>query len=123
MQNRPKSALIFHNERDHQRERNFYGCQSAKRIEDGVAAASKGIPVILRDIHAAAENSEASREDIMIKRTIASFANLLVKLSVQADKITQENLAMQGKLVRLTWMLAVLTAGLLAVTVSQILYR
>ena len=91
-----------------------------KRIENGVAAASNDRLTILRSIHEAAENSEASREDIMIKRTIARFANLLVKLSVQADKITQENLAMQRKLVRLTWTLNFLTFVLLVVAVITV---
>jgi hypothetical protein len=40
---------------------------------------------------------------------------LLVNLSVQADKITQENLAMQRKLVRLTLALNFLTFVLLVV--------
>ena len=94
-----------------------------KRIEDGVKDASKDIFAILWTIHEAAENSEASREDIMIKRTIARFGNLLVNLSVQADKITRENLAVQRKLVCLNWTLILLTVGLLVVAAIQIWHR
>jgi hypothetical protein len=87
-----------------------------KRIEDGVAAGSKDIRAILWTIHEAAENSESSREDIMIKRTIARFANLLVNLSEQAEKITR-------KLVCLTWALVFLTFALLVVEAIHIWHR
>jgi hypothetical protein len=94
-----------------------------KRIEDGVKGASNDLRSILLTIHEAAENSEASREDIMIKRTIARFANLLVSLSEQANTITQENLALQRKLIRLNWTLIFLTAVLAFVGFVQLWKR
>jgi hypothetical protein len=60
------------------------------------------------------------REDVKITRTMAKFATLLVNLSEQADKITQENLAMQQKLVRLTWALFIVTVVLAFVGAVQI---
>lgn len=55
-----------------------------------------------------------------VARAQARFATLLVALSEQADKTTQENLEMQRKLVRLTWALFILTVALTFVAAGQL---
>jgi hypothetical protein len=58
--------------------------------------------------------------DKKMATTIARFATLLVNLSEQSDKVSQENLERQRKLVYLTWGLFWLTLGLTLVAVVQI---
>ena len=91
------------------------------KIDAEVANAAKTPHEILQLIFEMAYKV-VERDDINSRLTMARFATLLVNLSEQADKITQVNLAVQRKLVCLTWALAGLTAGLLAVAILQILH-
>jgi len=88
-----------------------------KKIDDEVANASKTPREILQLIFEMA-NKTLETPDINIRSTIARFATLLVNLSEQADKITQENLKMQRKLVRLNWTLIFLTVGLFIANIA-----
>jgi hypothetical protein len=87
------------------------------RIDKEVANASKTPREILQLIFEMAYKTVES-DDIKNRITMARFATLLVNLSEQANKITQENLKMQRKLVCLNWTLIFLTAGLFIATIA-----
>ena len=87
------------------------------KIENEVANASKTPREILKLIFEMAYKT-VENDDIKNRITTARFAALLVNLSEQADKITQENLKMQRKLVCLNWTLIFLTAGLFIATIA-----
>ena len=89
--------------------------QDAK-IDFEVAIASKEPREILR-LTCEAAYKVVDRDDVNTRITMARFAALLVHLSEQADKITKKNLAIQGKLVGLSWALVALTFVLLVFSV------
>ena len=100
-----------------------YSTEDQKRVEAAVAreveASRQDKSTILRAIHEAVFHLNPPDAE-KIARVLARFATLLVNLSDQADKTTQENLRLQSKLVRLTWALFWLTLALALVAAVQI---
>lgn len=90
------------------------------KIASEVQFASGERREILRAIQAVAWDKRETDDAKRIAVTMARFATLLVSLSEQADKFTQDNLGVQRKLTRLTWGLFWLTLVLAFVAAAQL---
>ncbi len=79
----------------------------------------KDIKHLLADIHDESLADQSRSREMTVSRTMARFASLLAVLSFKADEQTRHNLAMQDKVVRLTWGLFWLTIAICFVAAVQ----
>ena len=80
---------------------------------------AKSAEHLLSDIHDESLDRDRPGSET-VSRTMSRFAALLVVLSRQADEATRANIALQQKVVRLTWGLFWLTLALTFVGAVQL---